>query len=158
MKKIFKKEKIKELSWFESWEFKGIKIVLLPAKHWSKRRLFDRNTSLWGSFLIQTDKTTIYYAGDTAYSYHFKDIGEIFEIDYAFLPIGAYKPDYIMKHNHMNPEEAYKAFKDLNAKHFIPIHYGVFKLSDESVSEPYEKIVKIIPENKIPKIGEVVII
>ena len=157
LKGIFPEDRLFELNWFDQFEFNGIKIVFLPAKHWSKRGLFDRNTSLWGSFLIKNDKISHYYAGDTAYFSHFEDIGKVFKIDYAFLPIGAYKPDYIMKHNHMSPEEAYTAFKDLKAGHFIPVHYGVFKLSDEPVSEPYERIKKIIPESEIPKVGEVVI-
>ncbi len=155
IKKIFAKENMFELNWFDEFEYKGVKIVFLPAKHWCKRGVFDRNTSLWGSFLITNGVKTLYYAGDTAYYSHFKDFGESCRIDYAFLPIGAYKPDYIMKHNHMSPEHAYNAFKDLNAKHFIPVHYGVFKLSDEAVSEPFERIRKIIPESEIPKIGEV---
>ena len=156
LKGIFEKDRVFELNWFEEFEYKGIRFVFLPAKHWSKRGLFDRNTSLWGSFLINSEKISHYYAGDTAYYSHFEDIGKVFKIDYAFLPIGAYKPDYIMKHNHLSPEEAYKAFKDLKAKHFIPVHYGVFKLSDEPVSEPYERVKRIITESEVPQIGEVV--
>lgn len=91
---------------------------------------------LWGSYLIKTKNKTIYFAGDTAYSSHFKDISELFDIDIAILPIGAYEPRYFMKNNHMNPEEALQAFKDLKAKEFIPMHFGTFDLSDEPLGEP----------------------
>ena len=156
VKNIFSEEKIVELEWFEEFIFKGVKIVFLPAKHWSKRGIFDMNTSLWGSFLIKGESVNCYYAGDTAYSFHFKDLGGMFEVDYAFLPVGAYKPDYIMKHNHMTPFEAYQAFKDLKARHFIPVHYGVFKLSDEPVSEPLKLLKNFMAEETIPKVGQVI--
>ncbi len=158
LKNIFPYEKICELNWFEEFSDNGFKITFLPAKHWSKRRIFDTNTTLWGSLLIQFEKANFYYAVDTAYSYHFKEIGKMFKIDYAFLPVGAYKPDYIMKHNHLNPDEAYSAFKDLKAGYFVPIHFGVFKLSDEPVSEPYQILIKKYntPQTLIPSIGTVV--
>jgi len=40
-------------------------------------------------------------------------------------------------------KEAYQAFLDLKAKNMIPIHYGTFKLTDESINEPYELMMKI---------------
>jgi len=159
LKKIFGRSKVEEMTWFDKIEYKGVDVTFLPSKHWNKRGIFDKNTALWGSFAVKSEKFCLYFAGDTAYSYHFSDIGKEFDIDYAFLPIGAYKPDYVMKHNHMNPDEALKAFLDLKAKNFIPIHYGVFKLSDEPVSEPEKKIKNISEKfsEKIlfPLIGEV---
>lgn len=51
------------------------------------------------------------------------------------MPVGAYKPDFIMKHSHMNPQESIQAFGDLGGKTFVPMHYGTFILSDEPPSE-----------------------
>ncbi|WP_281950617.1 MBL fold metallo-hydrolase [Nitrosophilus kaiyonis] len=138
-----------DLLWFESVNFENFKIVFLPSYHWRRRGLFDKNRSLWGSFLIDTGKITIYFAGDSGYNTHFKDIGENFNIDIAILPIGAYKPSFIMRPSHLNPKEALLAFKDLNAKLFIPVHYGTFKLSDEPLCEPIEVLKKIAKDEKI---------
>jgi L-ascorbate metabolism protein UlaG (beta-lactamase superfamily) len=41
-----------------------------------------------------------------------------------------------MKPNHQSPEEALKAFQDLNADRLIPMHYGTFNLSDEPLGQP----------------------
>ncbi len=154
LKKISGK-KIIELKWFDKVEKSGVKVLFLPAKHWSKRGLLDTNRALWGSYLIEGNGKSLFYAGDTAYSFHFRDIGQTFKIDCAFLPVGAYLPPYIMKHNHMNPYEAIQAYKDLKAKRFVPVHYGVFKLSDEPISEPYGKIRQLLSPASVPPLGKV---
>jgi N-acyl-phosphatidylethanolamine-hydrolysing phospholipase D len=61
--------------------------MVLPARHWSHRFIFskkDINLSLWGSWMLEHNDQTIYFAGDTAFSHHFKEIGDAFEkIDIA---------------------------------------------------------------------------
>jgi L-ascorbate metabolism protein UlaG (beta-lactamase superfamily) len=132
-----------ELYWYQSFCADDLHITLIPAKHWSRRRLFDKNTILWGGFVITSKNHTIYFAGDTAYGKHFKEIGKHFNIDIALLPIGAYKPKKIMQHHHLDPKEAYCAFCDLDAKTMIPMHYGTFNLSDEALDEPLSWMQKI---------------
>lgn len=127
-----------ELEWWESVMVGGLFITLVPSLHWSNRTYLDMNKALWGGYVIQNADHTLYHSGDTAYGEHFKEIRERFEIDEAFLPIGAYRPEEIMKHVHISPPEALKAADDLGAKVLIPIHYGTFKLSDEPVDEPIE--------------------
>jgi L-ascorbate metabolism protein UlaG (beta-lactamase superfamily) len=113
---------------------------------------------LWGGYVITYQGKSIYFAGDTASGEHFEEIGKRFNIHYALLPIGAYRPEFIMKYNHLNPEEAFEAFKQLQAKTMIPMHYGTFKLTDEPLDEPLEWIEQIDRENqnkiKILKVGE----
>ena len=66
-----------------------------------------------------------------------------------------------MEWAHTSPDEAVKAFHELNGKTFIPMHYGTFDLSDEPASEPI-KILTDFYENKqlngllkILKVGEI---
>ena len=42
-----------ELDWLQQAEVAGIRITALPAIHFSKRGLFDRNASLWCGFLLE---------------------------------------------------------------------------------------------------------
>ena len=125
-----------ELHWYEEFNHEGLTITLVPARHWSRRGVFDTNRSLWGGYLLSYNGKTIYFAGDTAEGTHFEEIGSRYDIDIALLPIGAYDPVSIMRANHLNPQQAYDAFKQLRAKKMIPMHYGTFKLSDEPLDEP----------------------
>lgn len=150
LKGLIPREKCFELQWWESVRIGELYITLTPSKHWSKRTPFDTNKALWGGYVIQKDTQTIYHSGDSAYGEHFKEIGERFEIDEAFLPIGAYLPEEIMKHNHTNPPEALQAGIDLGAKTVLPIHYGTFNLSDEPMNEPIEWFERLTQENTYP--------
>ncbi|CAA6805789.1 MAG: Outer membrane protein romA [uncultured Sulfurovum sp.] len=146
-----------EAGWFQKYEVdEDFEVYFLPSHHWHRRTLSDTNEVLWGSFVIKTQKETIYFAGDTAYSSHFKDIAELFDIDKAILPIGAYEPREIMKEMHMNPEEALQAFNDLGAREMIPMHYGTFDLTDEPMGEAPKALMKYVRDEKIQflEIGE----
>jgi len=161
VKKMIDREQCFEMQWWESLMVWGLFITLVPAKHWSRRTLFDTNKVLWGGYVIQNEKHTLYHSGDTAAGEHFKRIGERFEIDEAFLPIGAYQPEWIMNQNHLNPPEAIQAALDLGAQTLIPIHYGTFDLSDEPIDEPIEWFKKCAAQDtswlstQLLKIGEV---
>ncbi len=144
------KEKYFELKWWESVTIGEVVFTLTPSKHWSKRTLFDTNKALWGGYIIQDAHHCIYHSGDTAMGDHFREIGERFEITEAFLPIGAYRPEVIMKDNHTNPPEALEACSLLGAKILIPIHYGTFLLSDEPLNEPLEWFSALVNTKNYP--------
>lgn len=154
---------IVEAGWWQRFDETALRIEFLPAKHWNRRHLTDFNTTLWGSFGIYGQNTSIYFAGDTALGGHFKQIKETCgTFDFCLMPVGAYKPTYIMEWAHTSPEEAVEAFHHLGGKHFIPMHYGTFDLSDEPAGEPIRILKQMYKNSKIhgklviPKIGELV--
>jgi len=155
------RERCFELEWWESVMVGGLFITLVPSKHWSNRIHFDMNKALWGGYVIQNSEHTLYHSGDSAMGEHFKEIRERFDIDEAFLPIGAYRPEPIMRHFHISPPEALQAARDLGAKTLIPIHYGTFKLSDDSLDEPiewFEQLTLSAPypfHSRILRVGEI---
>lgn len=121
----------------DEFKYNGVSIFFENAIHWSKRSLFDTNTMLWGSFVIEFDDHLIYHAGDTAYGSHFANIQKKFgDFDFAMLPIGDYKPEWFMLRSHMNPIQAFKAMLDLKAKSAFAMHYGTFPLADNSFEDP----------------------
>lgn len=144
---------VHEMDWWQSLEYNQHKVHFLPAKHNSGRSLVSENSSLWGSFLIETpDKKRLYFAGDTAYAEHFKRIAERFSpIHLSFLPIGAYLPRDILKDIHMNPEDAILAHKDLESRYSVAMHFGTFQLSDESYWDPLIDFNKALIHHEVPE-------
>ncbi len=148
------KNQIQEAGWYQRYNTADtIAIDFLPSQHWSRRWLTDTNKNLWGSFMIQdkTTEKTIYFASDSGYGQHFKDIGNDYKIDMAMIGIGAYEPQWFMRPAHTGPSDAIKAFHDLNAKLWIPMHYGTFDLSDEPIFYP-EQILREQHEDALEKI------
>lgn len=89
---------------------------------------------------VVSDTPTIYFAGDSGYFHGFKEIGRRFPIDVALLPIGAYEPEWFMGPQHITPEQALQAFDDMDAKWFVPMHYGAFKLADDTPREALDRL------------------
>jgi L-ascorbate metabolism protein UlaG (beta-lactamase superfamily) len=137
--------KIIPLDWEESEIVYGIKIHLEEAVHWSMRSLFDKNKTLWGSYVIEALDKKILFTGDTAFEARvFENIASRHNnIDIAFIPCGAYEPYWFMNKVHMNPNDAIKASKIVNANVTIPTHIEVFKLSDEEYDDPRKTIVSL---------------
>lgn len=135
--------KFKTLTWWGEFSTNdaAIRIISLPAQHWSKRSFFDTDKMLWMGFLIEGRDKRYCWMGDSGYFDGFKDIGKRFgPIDILLAPIGAYEPRWFMRENHLNPEEALKTARDLRARLLIPIHWGTFDLSDEPLSLPIKRL------------------
>jgi L-ascorbate metabolism protein UlaG (beta-lactamase superfamily) len=130
-----------ELDWWSETRVGPVTVRFVPAQHWSRRGLNDTNETLWGGFVIEGSSARIYHSGDTAYFAGFSEIGRrAGKIDAALLPIGAYDPAWFMSKQHMNPEEAVQAFIDLGAAKFVAMHWGTFKLTDEPLDEPPQRL------------------
>lgn len=167
----FKKHKFTQVhsyTWWKKQNLEGIDFTFLPALHWSQRGLFDRNKSLWGSWMIQARGYKIYFAGDTAYSHHFKEIGKKFaQIDVALMPVGPCEPRKYMYDTHVNAEEAGEAFLDLKAQQFIPMHWGTFHFGTDAFETPIKRLHRWWKRNRaalhnkfllMPKFGESLVI
>jgi L-ascorbate metabolism protein UlaG (beta-lactamase superfamily) len=135
-------KRIQELSWWESVSVGDLRITLVPSQHWAMRVPWDRNTRLWGGYVFESDEGTTYHAGDTAFHEEvFRAIGQRFpRIDFALLPIGAYEPQWFMRPQHMGPEEAGRAWELLGAKTLVAMHWGTFKLTDEPLGAPPDRL------------------
>lgn len=142
---------VDEFEWWQTHERSSVQFTFLPAHHWSAQGIFDRNTSLWGSWMIkspfhgeensQSSSRTIYFAGDTSYSPHFNHIAQEFQtIDVALMPIAPELPHPSMRKSHIDSQEAIQAFLDLKAKTFIPMHWGTFPFGTDTFLGPIERL------------------
>ncbi len=130
-------EAVKEFDWDTEIKIATVTFSFLPARHWSGRGVLDLNKSLCGSWMISCNRTTIYFAGDSAYGNHYNYIAQKFpSIDVALMPISPNEPRKYTQHTHMNTQEAVQAFIDLNAKTFAPMHWGTFGLGTDTFGKP----------------------
>jgi L-ascorbate metabolism protein UlaG (beta-lactamase superfamily) len=131
-----------EMDWWQEWEsFPGnLKITFVPARHGSGRGLVDKNRTLWGGFVIESSAGRVYFAGDTAYGEFLDRIkGKFGEFRLALLPVGHYEPRWMMQTHHMNPDDAVKSHKQLNARQSVGIHFGTFGGHNDEEVDAHEK-------------------
>ncbi|MFN7453166.1 MAG: MBL fold metallo-hydrolase [Pseudobdellovibrionaceae bacterium] len=139
---------VQELDWGQEYNDQGLKFICAPAQHFSGRGLLDRNTTLWCSWVIQSQSQKIYFSGDTGYSDHFKMIGDLYgPFDLTFLENGQYNE--LWKAVHMLPEEAIQAHLDLKGNFLVPIHWGSYCLSVHSWFEPAERALQASQKSNV---------
>ena len=125
------------LDWWESAPFERVAVHCVPARHWSRRGLFDENATLWSGWVVTGPTRRFYFAGDTGTTASFAAIGErLGPFELAALPIGAYEPAAMMRTVHLNPEEAVAAALEARAARVLGVHWGTFDLTDEPLAEP----------------------
>lgn len=129
--------RVYELDWWESVTLGGVEFAFVPAHHWSRRTLWDTCKTLWGGWVLTSDRHRVYFAGDSAYGERFQQIGDRYPgIDLALMPVGAYEPRWFMHVGHVDPVQAVKACRDLGVRRMATMHWGTFVLSAEPVLAP----------------------
>lgn len=130
-----------ELDWWQRASLNGVTFTAAPAQHSSGRWLHDQNERLWASWVIGTPAQRLYFAGDTGYFDGFTEIARrLGPFRLALMPIGGYSGWDTHHPNHLNPEEAVRAFEDLGASYLVPMHWGTFDLNKEPAHEPPRRL------------------
>jgi L-ascorbate metabolism protein UlaG (beta-lactamase superfamily) len=151
-------ERIQEFDWWQSQTVGSVTLTATPAQHFSGRTPWDRNRTLWASWVIESGDARIYYSGDSGYFDGFKVIGERFGgFDIALMENGAY--DSHWPSVHLTPEETVQAYGDLRAKLLYLVHNSTFDLAFHTWRDPLERVAALSAQHGIalatPEIGEV---
>ena len=120
---------IREFKWYDEVKLEDINLTFLPAAHSAD------GDSWFGSWLFQIGDKSFFHAGDSGYTDHFKEIGNIYKIDVAMLPIAPYTMRDLQAPAHTDQIDAIKAFTDLKAKIFIPMHWGTLPFCNDRFNE-----------------------
>lgn len=141
-----------EMDWWDETKLSnGSKLLCTPAKHFSGRGMFDRFRTLWSGFAIQTGKGSIYYSGDTGFGEFFNEIAaRISPVRLAFLPIGAYRPQWFMSPIHTSPADAVRIHQILQSAQSIGMHFGTFPLADDGMEEPAKDLEIALEKEGVP--------
>ncbi len=104
------------------WKFKAV-----PAQHFSGRKPFIRNDTLWAGWVLKHPEFSYYFVGDTGYSPDFVKIGNhLGPFNLATIPIGAYEPRWFMSPVHVDPKDAVQIHKDIQSQIFSGHALGNF--------------------------------
>lgn len=143
----------RELQWWEKAPMgDDVEIHCVPAQHFAARSPFDRNQTHWCGWVIRHRSRQLYFAGDTGYSPVFKEIGNQFgPMDISLIPIGAYRPQWLMKPMHVTPFEAVQIHLDVQSRQSIACHWGTFALADDPLDEAPRLLVKAMQDRKLPE-------
>ena len=158
----FDENKITTVDWDDEVTIdSNLKIYALESRHFSGRSFFNRNQSLWVSYLIEEkmdDKNyKLFLSGDGGYSKRFKGFKEKFgQIDFAAMVCGQYNKEWSLIHS--MPEEVIIEVQDMGVKNLLPIHNSKFKLSNHTWDDPLKRLNKLVEDTNIklltPMIGE----
>ncbi|ODO07686.1 hypothetical protein I350_03257 [Cryptococcus amylolentus CBS 6273] len=141
---------------------------LAPCQHTSSRYLWDKDNSLWSSWVAKDVRPGVFFGGDTGYcslpshSHHsahlppppslsycpaFKDIGtKLGPFTLGLIPIGAYFPRMSMSGMHASPGDSVRIFRDTKCKQALGIHWGTFRMTVEPLTEPPEMLAAAVRE------------
>jgi L-ascorbate metabolism protein UlaG (beta-lactamase superfamily) len=129
-----------------------MKLICVPAQHFSGRTPFDRDTTLWCGFVLVplpefASSGAIFFAADTGFGPHFEMIANEFpNLRLSILPIGAFRPEWFMGEVHCSPREAVKGHKILGTHLSVASHFGTFPLADDGETEPIERLAEHLQE------------
>jgi L-ascorbate metabolism protein UlaG (beta-lactamase superfamily) len=127
---------VRELKWGEQTSVKGLTIRAMGARHWGKRWPWGQAYG-YNSYVLEKDGHRVMLGCDSAETALFADVASN-PPDVAIFSIGAYDP-WIW--NHANPEQVWSMFQQTHARYLLPIHWGTFKLSNEPMEQPMERLI-----------------
>jgi L-ascorbate metabolism protein UlaG (beta-lactamase superfamily) len=142
----FDPARITELDWFEAATVGGVRFTATPAQHFSGRAVGGRNRTQWASWVIEAERTKVFFSGDTGLTDELVAIGGAFgPFDLVMLEIGAFHPAWGTVH--LGPENALEAFRMLGGGTLFPVHWGTFSLGLHAWNDPGEQLLELAPRH-----------
>jgi len=136
---------VHELRWGHQTDLLNLHFAAIKPAHWGARKAYDRHRA-FNAYAISTLPPAsppepfvarrVLFAGDTAMTAAFDKAGPF---DLGIFGIGAYNPWHDA---HATPEQVWTMAQRAGVKRILPVHHSTFKLSDEPIAEPLERLLK----------------
>lgn len=129
-----------ELAWGERTVLRTargeLEIEAFEVKHWGARWPSEVERG-YNGYILRREGKALIFGGDTARTPLFGELRSRGPFEAAIMPIAAYRP-WIW--NHCTPEEAVEMANAAGARFLVPVHHQTFKLSEEPLNEPLERL------------------
>ncbi|GAA5896764.1 uncharacterized protein JCM6883_007002 [Sporobolomyces salmoneus] len=162
---------VTEIDWWETRDLTlsngagggedSLKVTATPCMHFTGRGIFDRNDTLWSSWIVEKNNGgKVWFAGDTGYKSiprgvpmeeeykfphcpAFKEIGDKEgPFDVGLIPIGAVEPRFFMSRIHCSPEDAVELHRETRSRKSLGMHHSTWMLTCEPMDEPPKRLRK----------------
>ncbi len=127
---------VQELGWGARARVGPVECRAFEVKHWGARMRSDTFRG-YNGYLLEAGRYRVVFGGDTAWITSFRSLRQSRPVDLAIMPIGTYNP---WLRNHCTPEQAWRMGNDAGAEFFMPVHHRTFRLSQEPLDEPIERL------------------
>ena len=124
---------VSELRWGETGKLDQLLVTATPVRHWGARTFYDQHRG-YNAYILQSNDVRVLYGGDSAYH---EGNAKLDPVNLAILGIGAYDPWVAA---HATPEQAWTMAGHANAEFVLPMHHSTFRLSQEPMSEPLDRL------------------
>jgi L-ascorbate metabolism protein UlaG (beta-lactamase superfamily) len=129
-----------ELAWGGRATFRNgkgeLQVEAVEVNHWGARWPSHVERG-YNGYLLRREGQGILFAGDTAQTSLFAGLRSRGPFDLAIMPIGAYRP---WTRYHCSPEQALEMANAAGARYVVPVHHQTFRLSEEPMTEPIERL------------------
>jgi L-ascorbate metabolism protein UlaG (beta-lactamase superfamily) len=141
---------ITELGWNEQTRLKlgrgDLLVEAIEVKHWGRRWPSEEFERGYNGYILRREGKTLLFGGDTAQTPLIGELRQRGPFAAAIMPIGAYRP---WINNHCTPEEAVEMANRAGAHYIVPIHHQTFRLSEEPLEEPLQRLEQAIEPERI---------
>ena len=151
--------RITELAWWQTHRVPGTgrDITAAPSQHFSGGGLKDRNLTLWSSLVMQGERHSVFFSGDTGLTSEYETIRDrLGPFDLVMLEVGAFHPSW--GDIHLGPTNALAAHDMLGGGVLMPVHWGTFALSTHAWDEPVETLLSLADPQRahllLPRLGQ----
>lgn len=146
----------------EGLELSGVRIRAASATHRGSRYGVDRWRSAANMYLIDTNKVSCFFAGDTALSSDTTHLVENHltangrDLDLALLPIGHapwWKPGF--RKGHLTSNDALTLFERLHARYLIPYHWGTFNHVSSTAFDAIDRLRAALEDHPLSSVVKI---
>jgi len=125
----------------------GGTVEIGPLKAFMTHAFHSAANGTPAGYIMTLDDKVVYHLGDTGIFGDLQLFGELFDIDYALIPVGG--------HFTMDYKFGALAAKMLKAKKAMPIHYRTFPLLLQDANQFVEEVKRVSPQTEVivPEVG-----